>query len=151
MAHMGDKPTPPATHTTTSTAAPTTSTTAPTTTASPEQRAAPFSQAFQVMYAKPGEAEPRLQNALIDDHHILKTDLRAASAVVNQLRPLGVWMTLDWSTGASTAFGGENQAAFDDLELYLNYKLTPEEFMVVGESIKWICDTDKCHPPGVTP
>jgi hypothetical protein len=125
----------------------TTPTTTPTT-ASQEERTARFNQAFQAVYAKPGETEPRLQDALIDDHHVLKIDLRAASTVISQLRAQGIWISIDWSTGAITEVDSDNQTAFDDLERYFNLKLTPEEYEAVSGPIRWQCP--QWHPPGVT-
>jgi hypothetical protein len=107
------------------------------TTRSEQELAAPFNQAFQAVYAKPGETVPRLQDALIDDHNVLKVALPAATTVVSQLQALGIYMALNWSTGEIMEFSASNQHAMDGLNMYLNLKLTPQGFFALGGSIKF--------------
>jgi hypothetical protein len=70
---------------------------------------------------------------------VLKVDLRAASTVINQLSPLGVEMSIDWSTGVITVFLSENKDVDMRLQEYLNLKLSPEEFFMVAPKISWPC------------
>ncbi|MGO8940735.1 MAG: hypothetical protein ACLQLO_27725 [Mycobacterium sp.] len=131
--HRGD-PSPPA-HTT-----PTRTTTTTTTIdRDHDPRILAVGQAFQAIYAKPGETVPKLQDALSDDHYILKVDLGAASTVVAQLKTQGIWMGLDWSTGAITEFSTEGQEPMDWLQSYFNLRLTPQRWQLdsLFSHIKW--------------
>jgi|SRR5271166_3228653 len=54
-----------------------------------------------------------------------------------QLKTQGIWMSLDWSTGAITEFlvadNLEGGHAMDRLVLYLNLRLTPDRFAYDAE------------------